>query len=146
MNRSLSRKPLEEGTSEEFWLVSDQPDREVLLDALFQPLIEAEALRFETDIDTSEPSFSLILSPREGIDEPTLEFSFGEVVSETGGEVWATSSAQPDVLILPQDTLRTLLGIIDALQPEGNPEPAAAESPAEDATATDAAASPSPSE
>ncbi len=143
LNRSLSRKPLADGsgTSEEFWLISDQPEREVLLDALLQPLIEAEALRFEAAIDTSEPSFSLILSAREGIDQPTIELSFGEVSGDLGGEVWATSSAQPDVLILPQDTLRTLLGVIDALQPEvesAEAEPADTEPPeAEPSEATE---------
>ncbi|NJK72735.1 MAG: hypothetical protein HC926_05650 [Synechococcaceae cyanobacterium SM2_3_60] len=102
--------------------MSDQPDREVLLDALLQPLIEAEALRFEEGIDTSEPSFQLILKGREGVDQPPIELSFGEVTGDLGGEVWATSSVQPDVLILPQDTFRTLLGVIDALQPEEFPE------------------------
>lgn len=120
LSRSLTRKPLEDGssTSEEMWLVSDQPDREVLLDALFQPLIEVEALRFEADVDTSEPSLSLTLRARDGVEQSAIELSFGEVETDLGGEVWATSSAQPDVLILPQDTLRTLLGIVDALQPE----------------------------
>ncbi|MEO0802152.1 MAG: DUF4340 domain-containing protein [Cyanobacteria bacterium J06642_2] len=108
-------------TSEALWAVSDQSNRQVSLDAIFEPITTARATAF---IEASapdaraldQPKFTLKLFPNEGVERESLELTF----ATEGDRLLVRSSDRADILVLAPELLAGLETAIVALKPSNN--------------------------
>jgi len=120
---ALSRNLTPVPDSEE-WVISDQPDRQVVITGLLDPLQKAEAIEFippsKASAALKQPQLTVTLLPRPDRQSQPVVLTFAPD-SRDPGRVYARSTEQPDVLVLPGAQYDELMAVIRALQPVDKP-------------------------
>lgn len=118
LSRSLSPATSSDAGSEQ-WTISDDPDRLISIDAFLTPLSDARAKQFLPADDATatvlleNPSFSIELSPLEGVANDPLMLEFAP--SET--ELYVRTSYNPDILLLDRQFYDLLETAISTFKP-----------------------------
>ncbi|MEN9251730.1 MAG: DUF4340 domain-containing protein [Thermostichales cyanobacterium BF4_bins_65] len=122
---SLSRNLTPVPNSDQ-WIISDQPDRQVLLTGLLDPLRTGEAIEFlpanKANSTLKQPQLTLKLIPRPDRDPQPLTLAFAPDPRDPG-RVYVRSTEQPDILVMPGAQYEELLAVIRALQPVETAQP-----------------------
>ncbi len=111
------------------WNVSDQPDRQIVLDSFFTAIRAFKATDFTTEpvaaLDT--PDFTIRLSQATDPETPiVLDFA------QDPSQVYVRTSYQPDILIFDADALSDLETVIASLKPLTLPQTDSSESDSTD--------------